>query len=194
MVVKVLAGQAGSILSQARGAAWLPELPPKGNAPVSPYISEILEYLEVQGHISSLHTSVSICPDQQHKTSASVTQAPTHSDIGSGISPSALLYSSESLQQPQPAAFPCDKAPGMIHAAVCVACLQHGRAHDAGGVPPHSVTGGHGLHWRRCSGPAAGQQHPRLQPVCALPTEQRHGQAQGVRGGLRHPSHDCEPL
>ena len=51
IVVKVLAGQAGSILSQARAAAWLPELPPKGNAPVSPYISEILEYLEVRGNL-----------------------------------------------------------------------------------------------------------------------------------------------
>ena len=47
MAVKVLAGQASSILSQARAAAWLPELPPKGNAPVSPYISEILQYLDV---------------------------------------------------------------------------------------------------------------------------------------------------
>lgn len=48
MAVKVLAGQASSILSQARAAAWLPELPPKGNAPVSPYISEILQYLDVR--------------------------------------------------------------------------------------------------------------------------------------------------
>lgn len=48
MAVKVLAGQASNILSQARAAAWLPELPPKGNAPVSPYISEILQYLEVR--------------------------------------------------------------------------------------------------------------------------------------------------
>ena len=47
MAVKVLAGQASSILSQARAAAWLPELPPKGNAPVSPYIAEILQYLDV---------------------------------------------------------------------------------------------------------------------------------------------------
>ena len=47
MAVKVLAGQASSILSQARAAAWLPEMPPKGNAPVSPYISEILQYLDV---------------------------------------------------------------------------------------------------------------------------------------------------
>lgn len=50
MVVKVLAGQASSILSQARAAAWLPEMPPKGSAPVSPYISEILQYLEVLPH------------------------------------------------------------------------------------------------------------------------------------------------
>lgn len=48
MAVKVLAGQASNILSQARAAAWLPELPPKANAPVSPYISEILQYLEVR--------------------------------------------------------------------------------------------------------------------------------------------------
>jgi hypothetical protein len=48
MAVKVLAGQASSILSQARAAAWLPELPPKASAAASPYISEILQYLEVQ--------------------------------------------------------------------------------------------------------------------------------------------------
>ena len=47
MAVKVLAGQASSILSQARAAAWLPELPPKASAAASPYISEILQYLEV---------------------------------------------------------------------------------------------------------------------------------------------------
>ena len=47
MAVKVLAGQASSILSQARAAAWLPEMSPKGNAPVSPYIAEILQYLDV---------------------------------------------------------------------------------------------------------------------------------------------------
>ena len=58
MVVKVLAGQAGSILSQARAAAWLPELPPKGNAPVSPYISEILEYLKARAnHPPRTHVS-----------------------------------------------------------------------------------------------------------------------------------------
>ena len=61
MVVRVLAGQAGSILSQARGAAWLPELPPKGSAPVSPDISEILEFLEVQSRSSSqAHPSSSV--------------------------------------------------------------------------------------------------------------------------------------
>ena len=66
MAVKVLAGQASSILSQARAAAWLPELPPKGNAPVSPYIAEILQYLDVSSH-RPLHTLCMHCAYvQQH--------------------------------------------------------------------------------------------------------------------------------
>ena len=32
--------------NQARAAAWLPELPPRASAPVSPYIAEILTFLE----------------------------------------------------------------------------------------------------------------------------------------------------
>ena len=50
VVVKVLAGQAGSIWSQARAAAWLPELPPRANAAPSPYVSEIIEYMGVRTH------------------------------------------------------------------------------------------------------------------------------------------------
>ena len=33
-------------LLQARAAAWLPELPPRASAAVSPYIAEILTFLE----------------------------------------------------------------------------------------------------------------------------------------------------
>ena len=32
--------------NQARAAAWLPELPPRASAAVSPYIAEILTFLE----------------------------------------------------------------------------------------------------------------------------------------------------
>ncbi|BDA50846.1 Exocyst complex component 6B [Coccomyxa sp. Obi] len=45
VVVRVLAGQSSSFLSQARAAAWLPELPPKAAAGASPYINEILDFL-----------------------------------------------------------------------------------------------------------------------------------------------------
>jgi hypothetical protein len=46
-VVRVMAGQASSFLGQARGANWLPDLPPKATAGHSTYITEVLEYLEV---------------------------------------------------------------------------------------------------------------------------------------------------
>ena len=46
-VVRVMAGQAAALLSQARAAPWLPELPPRATAPASPYVSEILTFLEV---------------------------------------------------------------------------------------------------------------------------------------------------
>lgn len=47
MVVRVMAGQSSSFLSQARGANWLPDLPPKAAAGPSTYITEVVEFLEV---------------------------------------------------------------------------------------------------------------------------------------------------
>lgn len=51
--VRVMAGQSSSFLSQARGANWLPDLPPKATAGPSTYITEVVEFLEVRGFLQS---------------------------------------------------------------------------------------------------------------------------------------------
>ena len=133
MVVKVLAGQAGSILSQARAAAWLPELPPKGNAPVSPYISEILEYLEVGSTTPSQTrppSSVLINSPRPQQVLLTI-QDHGRIDNACGVSPPALQRSSDFHQHPL-CQIPCTRAPtsasgilmpqGVIDNTCCCLC------------------------------------------------------------------------
>jgi hypothetical protein len=61
VVVRVMAGQSSSFLSQARGANWLPDLPPKASAGPSTYVTEILEFLTVKDNPTLYESHWQLC-------------------------------------------------------------------------------------------------------------------------------------